>query len=59
MAENTLAHMKLSPELRERQDKAAREMTRALFAGLLPGNTGTNMADEVADKILAAIRRVG
>lgn len=33
----------------------ARGEARKMFAGLMPGATGTNMADEVADKILAAI----
>lgn len=37
---------------RERARKVAREM----FAGLMPGATGTNMAAEVADRILAAVR---
>lgn len=41
------------PEARER----AREVTRSMFAGLMPGSTGINMANEVADKILEAILR--
>jgi hypothetical protein len=32
----------------------ARAQARSMFAGLMPGATGTNMADEVADKVLAA-----
>jgi hypothetical protein len=32
----------------------ARAQARTMFAGLMPGATGTNMADEVADKLLAA-----
>ncbi len=37
------------------RDKA-RAVAREMFAGLLPGNTGANMANEVADKILSAVR---
>lgn len=33
----------------------ARAASRRMFAGLMPGATGDNMADEVADKILAAV----
>ncbi|MFI2906719.1 hypothetical protein ACG2OD_00395 [Streptomyces sp. PDY-4] len=33
----------------------ARDTARKLFAGLMPGATGTAMADEIADKILAAV----
>lgn len=44
--------------LQERQQEAARKVTREMFAGLMPGDTGTNMADEVADKVLTAVRRV-
>lgn len=45
--------------LRERQDEAAREAAHKMFAGLMPGDTGKNMADEIAEKLLTAIRRVG
>ncbi|MFD6329162.1 hypothetical protein ACFWGI_06235 [Streptomyces niveus] len=34
----------------------ARDTARKIFAGLMPGATGTAMADEIADKILAAAR---
>ncbi|MFF8618634.1 hypothetical protein [Streptomyces sp. NPDC015350] len=34
----------------------ARETARNLFSGLMPGATGIAMADEIADKILTAIR---
>ncbi|MET8378090.1 hypothetical protein [Streptomyces microflavus] len=33
----------------------ARLVTHQMFAGLMPGRTGENMADEVADRVLAAI----
>jgi hypothetical protein len=45
--------------LRERQDEAARKAAREMFAGLMPGDTGKNMADEIAEKLLTAVRRVG
>lgn len=32
----------------------AKTVTRFMFAGLMPGNTGAYMADEVAMKVLAA-----
>ena len=32
----------------------ARQKVRSMFAGLMPGNTGNNIADEVANKIVAA-----
>lgn len=32
----------------------ARNRARELFAGLMPGQTGTRMADEIAEKIMAA-----
>lgn len=32
----------------------AREQSRAMLAGLAPGNTGVNLADEVADRVIAA-----
>ncbi|WP_371792890.1 hypothetical protein OG285_31615 [Streptomyces sp. NBC_01471] len=34
----------------------ARETARKLLAGLMPGATGFAMADEIADKILTAVR---
>jgi hypothetical protein len=46
-----------SPELRERQQEAARKEAREMLAALIPDST--NMADAVAATILAAIRRVG
>jgi hypothetical protein len=50
----------MNPDLRkDRQMDAARKVTAEMFAGLLPGNTGANMANEVADKVLAAVLRVG
>jgi len=33
----------------------ARLVTRQMFGGLMPGKTGENMADEVADRVVAAI----
>ncbi|MFJ3141760.1 hypothetical protein ACIPJM_04815 [Streptomyces halstedii] len=38
-------------EARER----ARSVTHQMFAGLMPGRTGENMATEVADRVLAAV----
>jgi hypothetical protein len=36
--------------------EAARSVSREMFAGLMPGQTGINMAHEAADRILAATR---
>lgn len=33
----------------------AKEEARKMLAGLAPGNTGINLADEVAERIIAAI----
>jgi len=52
-------HLMNPEDLRERQDEAAREVAHEMFAGLMPGSTGANMADEIAAKILAAVRWVG
>jgi hypothetical protein len=40
---------------REAARERARETARRMFAGLMPGQTGKRMADEIADKILAAV----
>jgi hypothetical protein len=32
----------------------ARTAARSMFAGLMPGATGTRMADEIAEKVLTA-----
>lgn len=36
--------------------EAARSVGREMLAGLMPGQTGINMAHEAADRILAAVR---
>lgn len=38
----------------ERLDRA-KGAARKMLGGLMPGNTGNNMADEVAEKVVAAI----
>lgn len=52
------AQMYAAMSLEERQQEAARTTARELFTVLMPGNTGISTADEVADTILAAIRKV-
>jgi hypothetical protein len=39
----------------EERLERARRVTRAMLSGLMPGNTGINMADEVAAKVVAGI----
>lgn len=42
--------------LSDTERNRARAVARGIFAGLLPGITGANMANEVADRILSAVR---
>lgn len=61
LAEIARHHQNLmNPEdLYDRQYEAARAVSREMFGGLMPGETGNAVADEVTNKILNAARRVG
>lgn len=45
--------------LHERQQQAAREVVEGMLGGIFSGDLNTEFVNEVADKVLAAVRKVG